>query len=167
MGQRHPREAVLSAELSTELGTKRAPVILKTRRKLRKRRAAQSSQVRPSQASRERLITLDHLDRRTHASRRAFELIEMLENERGGADHLTEAVRQLCQRAAVLAAIIEDHETRWIAGESIDLAGYLSAIGVQRRVLISLGLERQAPRDVTPPLSTYLRDKSEEGADGD
>jgi hypothetical protein len=105
------------------------------------------------------MITLDHLDRRTNASRRAFELIETLERERGGADHITEAERQLCQRAAVLGTILEDHETRWIAGEAIDLSGYLTAVGAQRRVLLSLGLHRQAPRDVTPSLSGYLHEK--------
>jgi hypothetical protein len=40
----------------------------------------------------------------------------------------------------------------WVAGEAIDFATYLSAIGVQRRVLISLGLERQAKTVDVPPM---------------
>jgi hypothetical protein len=101
-------------------------------------------------------LTLAHLDGRSEASKRAHQLIETLERERGGPDHITEGQKQLCQRAGVLAAVIENMESLWVAGEAIDFATYLSAIGVQRRVLLSLGLERQAPRDVTPPLSTYL-----------
>jgi hypothetical protein len=70
-------------------------------------------------------------------------------------------------RTIRMAAILEDCETRWIAGETVDLGSYLSAVGVQRRVLISLGLDR-VPRDVTPTsLGAYLAEKSEETDDAD
>ncbi len=92
-----------------------------------------------------RLITLRHIDGRTLAASRARELIAALELEKGGTDNITEGQRQLCQRAAILGAILEDHEARWIAGEPIDLSGYLTAVGAQRRVLLSLGLHRQSP----------------------
>jgi hypothetical protein len=123
---------------------------------------------RKSRSDRTRLITLDHIDRRTLACRRALELIEALENERGGPDQITEGQRQLCQRAGVLAAILEDHESRWIDGKPIDMPEYLSAIGTQRRVLISLGLNR-VPRDVSPvsTLSEYLTEKQEDAGDAD
>jgi hypothetical protein len=75
---------------------------------------------------------------------------------------LLRGVRQLCQRAALLAAIVEDFETRWLAGEAVDLSSHLSAVGVQRRVL-SLGLHRQ-PRDVTPGLGDYLADSPHRAA---
>jgi hypothetical protein len=116
---------------------------------------------RRKQASKACLLTLGHIDQRSEAWKRANQLIATLENERGGAEHITEAMRQLVQRAAVLSAVIEDQEAHWVAGEAIDMVSYLSAIGVQRRVLLSLGLERQGPRDITPALSSYLAEKSE------
>jgi hypothetical protein len=134
----------------------------------RPRKVQPGTKTRPSRSVRTRLITLDHLDRRTYASRRALELISALENERGGPDQVTEGVRQLCQRTAILAAILEDFETRWVNGETIDLPNYLSAVGVQRRVLTSLGLHR-LPKDVTQSasLGEYLAGKAEETDDGD
>jgi hypothetical protein len=86
-------------------------------------------------------------------------LIPTLESEHG--TDITEGVRQLCQRAALLAAIVEDFETRWLAGEAVDLSSHLSPVGVQRRVLLSLGLHRQ-PRDVTPGLGDCLADRPTE-----
>ena len=61
-----------------------------------------------------------------------------IEADLGGIDHLTLGQRQLCQRAAVLGALIEDAEARWAAGESIELGDYLAAINAQRRVFATL-----------------------------
>src|SRR5262245_45073591 len=61
-----------------------------------------------------RLLTLSHLDRRTAAYRRTAELISSLEADLGG-DPST-AQRALIQRAAVVAALLEDIETRFLAG---------------------------------------------------
>jgi hypothetical protein len=97
-----------------------------------------------------RLLTLGHLDGRTAAARRARELIEAIQTDLGGSDHLSEGERQLVQRAAVLGAYIESCEVKWLGGEAVDLADYLAAINAQRRVLATIGLERRS-RDVTPP----------------
>lgn len=64
------------------------------------------------------------------------------------------------KRSAVLSAQLEDFETRWCLGEEVELPDYLAAINVQRRILVSLGLERRA-RDVTPSLREYLAEKAE------
>lgn len=105
---------------------------------------------------RARLLTLADLDRRTAAARRAMELVSGLESDLGGGDRLTVAERQLVQRAAVLGAIIEHHEARWLDGQVINVNEHLASINAQRRVLEAVGLERRA-RDVTPDLDTYLR----------
>lgn len=97
-----------------------------------------------------RLVTLDALDGRTRASRRARELIEAIEQDLGGADRLSEGSRQLVQRAAVLGTFIENCEAQWLAGETVELSDYLAAINSQRRVLATIGLERRA-RDITGP----------------
>jgi hypothetical protein len=111
--------------------------------------------VRGKHRGKTRLITLSAIDGRTKAMVKVRELTVAIENDLGGADRLTQGQRQLVQRAAVLGALIEDTEARWAAGDAIDIAGYLSAINAQRRVLATLGLQR-VPRDVTPSLAAYL-----------
>lgn len=110
---------------------------------------------RPHRRKKLTLRTLADLDNRTTAARRAAALIDALTTDLGGQDHLTTGQRQLVQRAAVLGALVEDFEARWVAGEDVDLPGYLSAIGVQRRLLKTIGI-RRTPRDVTPRLADYI-----------
>lgn len=117
-----------------------------------------------SPAGKQRLLTLDHLDGRTLAARRARELIESIETDLGGGDRITEGQRQLIQRAAVLGTCIESCEARWLAGEPVEMAEYLAAVNAQRRVLVTLGLERRA-RDVTPSLSEYMATRAAEKTD--
>src|SRR5260370_31160896 len=102
-------------------------------------------------------LTMSDLDCLSGAAARCLELARELEVDLGGADRLSTAQRQLIQRAAVLAAQLEDFETRWCLGEVVELPDYLQAINVQRRLLATLGLERR-PRDVSPDVRTYLRD---------
>jgi hypothetical protein len=94
-----------------------------------------------------RFVTIDHLDGRTGAARRVRELVASIESDLGGADQLTAGQRQLVQRAGVLGAFIEHNEALWAAGDTIDVGEYLAAINAQRRVLVTLGLERKQ-RDV-------------------
>jgi hypothetical protein len=129
---------------------------LETRQTLRAKRKAG---LRPSQASRIRLVTFDHLDFRTQATQKAVALIAALEAEKGGTENITEGVRQLCTRAAVLGALCENFEVLWLAGTPIDIPDYLATVATQRRVLQALGLQREAPRDVTPSLSGYLSER--------
>jgi hypothetical protein len=68
---------LLAMSMSTELSTELPPAVPPKGRRLRKRGPSQ----RPSQSTKTRMITLNHLDRRTNASRRAFELIAALELE--------------------------------------------------------------------------------------
>jgi hypothetical protein len=95
-----------------------------------------------------KLLTLANIDKRTAAGQHALELVRAFEADLGGADNLSVAARQLVQRAAVLGTFIESVEVRWLAGEQIELLDYLAAINAQRRVLESIGLQRQ-PKDIT------------------
>lgn len=101
-----------------------------------------------------RLLTLDHLDGRTTAARRARALIEELESDMGGADRLSTAERQIVQRAAILGALVEAAEAQALAGHTVSVQELISMIGAQQRLLMSLGLQRR-PRDVTPDLKEY------------
>jgi hypothetical protein len=102
-----------------------------------------------------RLLTLQSLDGRTAAFQVARQLIDTLSGDLGGDDHLTTGQRQLVMRAAMCGAIVADFEARWVGGEHVPLAEYLSAVNVQRRVLATLGLERRQ-KDVGPTLDRYL-----------
>jgi hypothetical protein len=96
-----------------------------------------------------RLKTLEWIDNRTLASRRARQLINAMEIDLGGSEHLTEGARQLVQRAAVLGTYIESTEAQWLAGETVELNDYLMMVNAQRRVLATIGIDRRS-RDVTP-----------------
>ena len=94
----------------------------------------------PKTGGKMRLLSLDRLDGRTIACRRACELVEALQVDLGGADSLSEGTRQLVQRAAVLGTFIESCEAQWLGGAQVELGDYLSAINSQRRVLTTIAL---------------------------
>lgn len=119
----------------------------------------------PDTGGKSRLLTLDSLDGRTAAAKLARGLIGAIESDLGGADALSAGERQLVQRAAILGAVAEDSEARWMAGEPIDSAAYLATINAQRRVLATLGLGRRS-RDITT-LAQYLAKKNETTDDSD
>ena len=79
----------------------------------------------------------------------------MLSRKAAGSDRATVAQQELAQRGAILGAMIEDQEARWLRGDGVDLAEYCTLVNAQRRVLADIGLERRA-RDVTPSLDGYL-----------
>jgi hypothetical protein len=96
-----------------------------------------------------RLRTLDDLDGRTRASRLAQQLVGDLQSDLGG--DLSAAKQQLVRRAALIGAIAEDAEARWLEGKPVDVATYAALADRQRRILQALGLNRVVhPRDVTP-----------------
>jgi hypothetical protein len=101
------------------------------------------------------------LDLRTVAARRAQDVVNRLLEDLGGASNVSTAERQLVQHAGVLSAFIEDQEVRFISGHEIEINELLAAINVQRRLLVTLGLQRRQ-RDVTPALQDYLRYKEQE-----
>ena len=109
-----------------------------------------------------RLRSLDDLDNRTAAARRARDLVADLEADLGGGDRLPIGLRELVKRAAMLGAIVEDCEVRWLERKPVDLAEYLSAVNAQRRVLATIGLDRR-PRDITPDPLTYAQQRAEAG----
>ncbi|MDR6302561.1 hypothetical protein GGQ85_000237 [Nitrobacter vulgaris] len=111
--------------------------------------------------SKARFQSFADLDLRTVAARRAQEVVNRLQEDLGGASNVSTAERQLVQHAGVLSAFIEDQEVRFISGHKIETNELLAAINVQRRLLVTLGLQRRQ-RDVTPALQDYLRFKEQE-----
>lgn len=105
-----------------------------------------------------KLLTLDQLDGRTLAAKNARALIESMENDLGGADRLTAAERELVQRAALTSAMCEHMEAAWLTGKGLDVGAYSALVNVQRRLLATVGLQRR-PRDVTPDLASYIKER--------
>jgi hypothetical protein len=110
-----------------------------------------------------KLRSLDDLDARTNAARRARQLVADLENDLGGHDALSAGLRELVQRTALLGALCEDLEVKWLEGAPIDVGNYALLTNAQRRLLTTIGIER-LPRDVSPTLDQYLHAKRQ-GAD--
>lgn len=108
-----------------------------------------------------RYQTFDDLDLRTVAARRAQDIVTRLVEDLGGPSNVSTAERQLVQHAAVLAAYIEDQEVRFISGHKIEVQDLLAAVNTQRRLLVTVGLQRRS-KDVTPTLAEYIRKREEE-----
>jgi hypothetical protein len=102
-----------------------------------------------TRAGRVRLRSFEQLDQRTHAAQKAKSLVAAIESDLGGADNLSSAQRELTKRAALIGAMLEDTEVKWLAREDADLHLYGMLADRQRRILESLGLGRVA-RDVSP-----------------
>jgi len=87
---------------------------------------------------------LDTLDKRTAAFKKACALEAELCRDLGGVDQLGAARRQMTRNASILGVVIEDFACRWIGGDDeIDIANWLAAMSVQRRLLVTVGLNRE------------------------
>lgn len=106
-------------------------------------------------------LFVEGLDGRSAAARRYRDLVVEFTNDIGGDP--SEAQKQLIRRAASLSVWCEVQEVRLANGEDIDIGPLTTATNSLRRVLADIGLERQ-PRDVTPDLQTYMRQRAAEKA---
>ena len=89
-------------------------------------------------------------------SRRFRDLVASHVSDLGGIDRLSESQRSLVRRVSAIEVELEQMEGRLSMGEEIDLDMYTRSASHLRRILESLGLQRE-PRDVTPPLQDYIK----------
>jgi hypothetical protein len=110
-------------------------------------------------ASKTRLLTLGHLDRRTRASRRAAALAEAFAAELGG--QITDSLRIRIETAAALSVIAEDAQTRRLVGDSsISLDDLVRAVSAARRALRDIGIRPNVKREqLGPTLAQYIASK--------
>jgi hypothetical protein len=99
-----------------------------------------------------KLLSFSDLDLRTNAARSARQLVAHLESDLGGHDALSAGTRELIKRAALVGAMTEDLEVRWVKGEPIEIGQYALLTNAQRRLLVTLGLDRHQI-DVTSDLA--------------
>jgi hypothetical protein len=88
------------------------------------------------------LVTLDHLDGRTIASKRARDLAAAYEAALGPG--ITETQRQAARTAGMLVAMAEDATARRLAGDTaISIDDVVRAQGCADRAVKRLGLDRK------------------------
>jgi len=101
------------------------------------------------------LLTLKGLGHRSPAYRATKQLIREIEADLGGAEHLSAAERQMVQHGAVLGAIAQDYEARYLMGRQPDLTLLCRVLKAQRSCFDAIGYRRRQ-RDVTPSLEHFL-----------
>src|SRR5262245_41789087 len=100
-----------------------------------------------------RLRTLDHLDQRTRAAKRARSLAGTFEAALGGTLKLTDAQMQAVRNAAAAVAISEDAQARRLQGDtSVSLDEVIRAARHARAAVHDLGIDRQREPDAPSPL---------------
>lgn len=104
----------------------------------------------PSREGKVRFLTLQGLDGRTVAAKRARELAQCFEAELGGA--LTATQRVAVERAAPLTAIAEDAKARRLSGDmAITLEDVVRTDNAARRAVKELGLGTKSASATPPP----------------
>jgi hypothetical protein len=98
-------------------------------------------------------------DGRSPWARRYRDLIELHADDLGGLSSLSEAQHSIVKRISSLTCEIEAMEGRMSSSTSVNLDVYVRSVGLLRRLLETIGLERKA-RDVTPSLSDYVKGRA-------
>ena len=113
-----------------------------------------------------KLLTLDDLDGRTRAGQRAFEFHDRLVSERGGTESMGVLRYAMTRSVAVLSAMIEDAQARWLLGEPVSLTDLATLLNARRREAEKIGIDPD-PRDVTPDLQAFIQkhDAAKDGGD--
>src|ERR1700759_984740 len=102
-----------------------------------------------------RLHTLESLDGRPVASRRAYELIESFQSDLGGK--LSAGEMLAVRRAAMLSALAEHEASRQMAGEASDIDHLVRITNAARRAVADLGLHKtRGKRNAGPTLAEYV-----------
>src|SRR5262245_26350123 len=111
-----------------------------------------------------RLMTRDALDGRTKARKQFDAIYTGIVADLGGHQELSTIEVNLAEAFAGAAVHVHDINARLLAGEQIDLTQQATAISALVRIASRLGTRRR-PRDVTPDLRTYLRNKTDDDDD--
>jgi hypothetical protein len=96
----------------------------------------------------------------TKWARRFADVLGEIVSDLGGPDHLSEGMRQIARRCAMLAIQCERMEGESVAGGDIDLEQYGQLTDRLGRAFGRLGLDRRQ-RDATPPLTALLAEDRE------
>ena len=102
---------------------------------------------------------LPGVNHRTATARRLRDLCEIVMEDRGGPDHLSECEKQLSRRVATMSLACEIREAQFVETGELDAAEYVNLATALGRIMQKLGIKR-AKRDVTiPHLHDYVREQ--------
>jgi hypothetical protein len=105
-----------------------------------------------------RFLTLEGLDGRTIAARRAAQLAKGFEAELGGT--LSATQRLAVEQASALAAIAEDAQARRLAGDmTVSLEDLVRATNAATRAVKALNIKPAAPAS-PPSLRAYMASRA-------
>jgi hypothetical protein len=120
-----------------------------------------------------RLLTLDHLDGRTEAARRARELLAESISDLGGPDVVSAGEVRLATSTAMLDIVVESFNAELLAGECPTFAGkpisvsdWYAGHNCQRRAHEALGLRRRPREDpaIVELMARAANEKAEQAA---
>lgn len=104
---------------------------------------------------------LPTIDGRSIWARRLRDLIQLHTADLGGDDAVSQAERSLVRRAACLTVELERLELMFARRDGAthaELEVYQRSANTLRRLLSAVGLQRR-PKDITPTLDQYLRER--------
>jgi hypothetical protein len=113
-----------------------------------------------------RLLTRDALDGRTKARKRFDAIANGIMSDLGGSDRVSTVELHLIEAFAGAAVHVHDLNARLLAGEKIDFTQHATAISSLVRIAARIGVQRR-PRDVTPDLQSYLRNRADAVVDAE
>jgi hypothetical protein len=100
------------------------------------------------------------IDARTVWSRRVRDLIAAYSSDAGGPDELSEGMKAIIRRIALLQAQLERMESKWTIddGEATpaEIDQYQRVSNTMRRLIESAGLKTRAAKNVTPDLQSHI-----------
>ena len=112
------------------------------------------------------LITLDNIDRRSHAFQKFSSVVRGVTNDLGGAERLTTVERALIEAFGAATVRMEDLAARQLLGDQkTEYSELASAISSMVRIAKRLGTDKR-PKEITP-LSSYLNGGKDETIDGE
>lgn len=106
-----------------------------------------------SATGKQRLRTLDDLDKRAASTRAIMATRERILRDLGAEP--SAMAMEVVNAACVLSAMLQDATAAYLAGEPVDKLAFGTLAGHQRRLLADLGYSR-VPRDVTPDLEDLM-----------
>lgn len=108
-------------------------------------------------SSRVRLMSVADLDGRTRSAQRARDLRSQICSDLGGEETLSALKLQLAESVAILSAVIEDAQARYLSGQAGPeiLKTLTVLLNARRRDAQLLGLDRVA-RDITADIDAYI-----------
>ncbi|MGE3990119.1 hypothetical protein [Pseudorhodoplanes sp.] len=106
---------------------------------------------------------LQGVDGRGLIARRYYDLYDIIMQDQGGADRMSEVRKQLVRRFAAASVLGEMMEARIANGDNVDIAQHALIASTLVRLSSKIGIDRRSKVVSTPALKDYLESKTQKG----